>query len=95
MSEDLQDPPIYDTLTVKFRGDNHEIVLPYCEVANGDIKTIGTNCIYISVTEKGFADEVKMTFEEFLNTIEKAFDTKEITKLSVQAADSYDTVKIL
>ena len=34
------EPPRYDTLIVRFRGDSHEIALPYIEVANGDITNL-------------------------------------------------------
>ena len=43
------EPPKFDSLEIKFRGDNYEIVLPYCEVANGDIVKITDNVVDISI----------------------------------------------
>ena len=91
----LIEPPHYDMLIVKFRGDQHTITLPYCEVANGDFKSIKDNAVEISVrTDKG-TDTVKTTYPEFVKLVEDAFDIKEITYMAAQFAQSYDTIQIL
>ena len=103
---DMMDPPIYDMLTVKFRGDNHEITLPYCEVANGNIASITEDNIDISlmVPENIDASEeeprtklevVSMTFKNFAEAVEKTFDIKEIVSMSLQMAWTYDQIKIV
>ena len=82
-------------LMVKFMGDPHELVLPYCEVANGDLISVKDNQIKISVIKDNAAEVVEMIYSKFVELIEKTFDTKGIIKLSVQLAGSYEPVKIL
>jgi hypothetical protein len=94
-NDDLKDPPVYDLLNVKFRGDTFNILLPYCEVANGQIMSIDNGEIVIYVQDDGKQEDVKMTHLEFVKVIEKTFDTKEIVKLSVQPAGSYEEIEIL
>jgi hypothetical protein len=89
---DLTDPPTYDMLTVKFRGDSFEVTLPYCEVANGDITQVDT--VEIVVTKDSALERVKMCFKDFAKVIETTFDLKEITQLSVQLAGTYDNILI-
>ena len=60
--DDLLEPPKYDMLSVKFRGDQHVIVLPYCEVANGDITNISDDTVEISVPKDEGSEVVKMLF---------------------------------
>jgi hypothetical protein len=91
----LTDPPYFDTLTVQFRGDNYEVALPYCEVANGDIVEINESAVSISVLNDGKPELLKMVYTDFVSAVEKAFDIKEIIKLNIQLANSYDTIKIL
>jgi hypothetical protein len=98
--EGLMDPPKFDTLCVQFRGDNHEITLPYCEVANGDILKIDASKIVIAlhtINEDGDEDyqEFPMNFKEFVEAVEAQFSIKQITKLSIQKADSYEKIVIL
>lgn len=98
--EDLMDPPKFDTLCVQFRGDNHAITLPYCEVANGDILRIEDSKIIIAlhtIDEEGEVDsqEFTMTFKEFTEAVEAQFAIKQITNLSIQKADSYEKTVIL
>lgn len=90
----LTDPPYFDTLTVQFRGDNYEVALPYCEVANGDIVEINESTVNIAVFKEGTKEVLKMAYEDFVAAVEKAFDIKEIVKLTVQLAESYNTIKI-
>jgi hypothetical protein len=103
---DMMDPPRYDMLTVKFRGDNHEITLPYCEVANGDIAAIAENRIDISVKvpenpeveleeDNSKTELVSMPFKNFVEAVEKTFDIKEIVSMSLQMAWTYDQIRIL
>ena len=89
------EPPRYDMLMVQFMGDPHELVLPYCEVANGDLISIENTQIKISVARNSLIESVEMPYSQFVELIEKTFDTKGITKLSAQLAGSYDVVKIL
>ena len=89
--EDLMDPPLYDMLHVKFRGDNHEVILPYCEVANGNVAEISDSAIEITKPQ----DKVQMDFKVFVEVIENTFDIKQIVKLSVQKAGSYESVQLL
>jgi hypothetical protein len=91
----LTDPPYFDTLTVKFRGDKYEVALPYCEVANGDIVEINESTVSIAVLKEGTKEVLKMAYTDFVAAVEKAFDIKEIVKLTIQLANSYDTIKIL
>lgn len=94
-SDDLLEPPIYDMLSVKFRGDQHTIVLPYCEVANGDIAKITDDTVEISVPKEEGNETVKMLFKDFAKLIETTFDIKEITYLAVQIAGTPDLIKIV
>jgi hypothetical protein len=89
------EPPRHDMLMVRFMGDPHELVLPYCEVANGDLISIKDSQIKISVVRDDTTESVEMAYSKFVELIEKTFDTKGITKLSAQLAGSYDIVKIL
>jgi hypothetical protein len=91
----LLEPPIHDMLDVKFRGDSHSINLPYCEVANGNFKSLANDTVEIVVTKDGKVETVAMTFADFVKVIETTFDLKEVTALSAQLAGSYDPVKIL
>jgi hypothetical protein len=94
--EALQEPPQYDTLTVKFKGDDYCITLPYCEVANGYIDKISDNKIKIILPRaNGDIEERNMTFSEFSEAIEKTFDTKKVISLLVQKAEDYEIVKVL
>ena len=89
--EALQEPPQYDMLVVKFRGDNFEIRLPYCEVANGKIETIGDKSIKVALARpEDRIEEVDMSFDSFAEAVEKTFDTKEIVKLLVQKEHDYE-----
>jgi hypothetical protein len=90
----LTDPPNYDMLTIRFRGDNHDVVLPYCEVANGDITEIEDNLIKVAVNDKK-KNVLKLPFADFVKLIEETFDIKDIVKLMVQKAGSYDNVTVL
>ena len=92
---DLLEPPKYDMIAVRFRGDDHTIVLPYCEVANGDITEITAEEIQISVIKADVLEKVKMAHVDFLTLIESAFDIKEIKELGVQLAGSHDTHTII
>jgi len=90
------EPPKYDMITVQFRGDNHIVTLPYCEVANGNIKDIKEDSLIISSHLKdGVIDTTSVSFKEFVALVETTFDIKEVVKLSVQKAESYDTYTIL
>jgi hypothetical protein len=81
-------------LTIRFRGDNHDVVLPYCEVANGDITEIEDNLIKVAVNDKK-KNVLKLPFADFVKLIEETFDIKDIVKLMVQKAGSYDNVTVL
>lgn len=98
--EGLMDPPKFDTLCVQFRGDNYSITLPYCEVANGTIQDIKDNSISIelhTIDKEGalVTKEAKMPYKDFVEAVEEQFAIKQITKLSIQKADSYDVITIL
>lgn len=93
----LSEPPRYDSLTLRFRGDNHDVTLPYCEVANGIIEEIQEEDknIKISLNRETSTEYVDVSFKDFIESIEKTFDTKEIVKLSVQRAETYNLISIL
>lgn len=92
----LTDPPNYDMLGIQFRGDEFEVFLPYCEVANGNIKGAKDDTVEILINNDIVTNEpVKMTYREFVEVVEKTFDIKEIIKLTLQLAGSYDTITIL
>jgi hypothetical protein len=98
--QSLLEPPRYDMLTIKFRGDSHEVVLPYIEVANGNIVGLTNTHVEIAVykplaQDEDTAESVKMTHAEFIMLIESTFDTKEITRLALQRAESYDNIELL
>lgn len=93
-NDELKDPPIYDTLTVRFRGDNHDVILPYCEVANGDIVYIGGDLVKIEAGDNK-KNALSMSFADFAKLVEQSFDIKDITKLSVQLAGAYEEIEIL
>ena len=91
---DLMELPMHDMLTIRFRADQYDVVLPYCEVANGDIKSVGNG----EITVKASADKpelVTLPLTEFKILVEKSFDTKEIIKMSVQMAGQPEIYKIL
>jgi hypothetical protein len=90
----LLEPPRYDMLTVRFRGDVHEMTLPYCEVANGDITRIEPNLIGISVFREDKTEETELSFKDFFDVIEKTFDTKEILELWLQKAETYEKILV-
>ena len=91
--EALMDPPHYDMLTVKFYGDEHSITLPYCEVANGTIKSIDKDKLTI-VMPGGTNQSSVISFEEFIKFTEKVFDIKEIVRLDIQRAGDYNKYNI-
>lgn len=93
----VMEPPRYDMITVKFRGDDHTITLPYCEVANGDMTGVSDDAVMIRVVNKDSMkeEEVKMTYPSFAKVVEETFDLKEVVHLSVQMAGSFEQVKIL
>jgi len=91
----LAEPPRYDTLSVKFRGDSYEIVLPYIEVANGDIVHISETEIEIMLIKDNVQDVTKMTYNDFAKLVETTFDTKEVVELKLQLAGTYDKITIL
>jgi hypothetical protein len=89
------EPPRYDMLTIRFMGDTYDLVLPYCEVANGDLISVQNSQVKISVSKDNVLEVVEMAYSKFVELIEKTFDTKGITELSAQLAGSYEQVKIL
>jgi hypothetical protein len=93
--KDLLDPPKHDMLIVRFHGDDFDVVLPYCEVANGKFTVIDTDNIHISVAKENKIESVAMTYPSFTEVVEKTFDIKEIVSLAIQPAASYDVFKIL
>jgi hypothetical protein len=94
-SKDLLDPPRHDMIIVKFHGDDFEVTLPYCEVANGQFKVIDSDSIHIAVIKENKTESVAMTYSSFKDVVEKTFDIKEIVALSIQPAGSYNVFKIL
>ena len=93
----LDEPPRYDMIIVKFRGDNHSISLPYCEVANGDFTDISNDFVHVMVEKKeeSVQEAIKIAFKDFIKLVEDAFDIKEVVELGVQRANSYETTVIL
>jgi hypothetical protein len=94
-NDGLKDPPVYDLLNIKFRGDSFNIVLPYCEVANGHIMSLDNGVVIINVEDESKQEDVRMSYLEFVKVIETTFDTKEIVKLAVQPAGAYEEIEIL
>jgi len=91
----LLEPPKHDMLVIRFMGDNHDLILPYCEVANGDLISVKNAQVKISVVKNNVLETVEMLYSKFVELIEKTFDTKGIMQLSVQLAGNYEQVKIL
>jgi hypothetical protein len=92
--DDLLEPPYYDMLTIKFRGDDFEITLPYCEVANGDITKLENNNVEIAVVKNDKLERVLMPYTDFTKVVETTFEIKEITRMMVQLAGTYDNVLV-
>lgn len=90
----LDEPPRYDMLSVKFRGDSDAVVLPYCEVANGNIDKIDTVERHV-VVSTGAKEIITMSFENFVKVIQDTFDIKDVVQLSLQKAESYENIQIL
>jgi hypothetical protein len=93
--QDLMDPPKHDMLIVRFHGDDFEVVLPYCEVANGKYTVVDSTNIHIEVSKEDKVEKVSMSYDAFVSVVEKTFDLKEIVALSIQPALSYSIYKIL
>jgi hypothetical protein len=91
----LIDAPKHDMLILRFHGDDFEVALPYCEVANGTFAEIDTESIHIKVVKEDKIEKVAMTYKAFVEVVEKTFDIKEIVELAVQPAESYNIHKIL
>jgi len=101
---ELLDPPAYDLLTVRFRGDDHEMTLPYCEVLYGHVLSISIAEHFFGkiadvIEAVGLVDadrelSAKIAFEAFTALVEETFDTKEIVKLQLQKAGSYEVYNI-
>jgi hypothetical protein len=94
-SRDLLDPPRHDMLIVRFHGDDFDVVLPYCEVANGDFNSVTEDSIHITVNKDSKTEAVAMTYASFADVVEKTFDIKEVVALAIQPKASYNTFKIL
>ena len=94
-SKDLLEPPNHDMLIVRFHGDDFDVVLPYCEVANGKFTGIDAKLVHISVVKDNKMESVAMTYTSFTDVVEKTFDIKEVVALSIQPAGSYEVFKIL
>jgi hypothetical protein len=92
---DMMYPPFNDLLNLRFRGDQFDITLPYCEVANGDITSLKDGMISVMIRDEANPEKVVMSFKEFASFVEKTFDTKEIVKLSVQQSFSEEIFEIL
>jgi hypothetical protein len=92
--DDLLEPPYYDMLTIKFRGDDFEVTLPYCEVANGDITKLENNNVEIAVVKNDKLERVLMSYSDFAKVVETTFELKEITRMLVQLAGTYDNVLV-
>ena len=91
----LDEPPRHDMMSVKFRGDAEVIILPYCEVANGNISKIDPVERHITIVKEDAFDPVVMTFDGFVKVVQETFDIKEVVQLSLQKAESYDNITIL
>ena len=89
------EPPRHDMLIIRFMGDTHDLMLPYCEVANGDLISVENTQVKISVTKDNVQEVVEMGYTSFVDLVEKTFDTKGIVQLSVQLAGSYEQIKVL
>lgn len=94
MSDTLE-PPVHDMLTVRFRGDDYQTTLPYCEVANGSIVSARKGLIVIDIHDKEKDDKVELTPDEFCKLIENSFNTKELSKLELQMAGNTEKIKLL
>lgn len=93
--EGMIDPPYHDLLNLRFRGDAFSILLPFCEVANGDIKMLKDGIIKVLIKNNSQEEELDMSYEDFAKLVEEAFDTKEIIKLSIQPSGSFDVIDLL
>jgi hypothetical protein len=94
-SQSLHESPKHDMLVLRFRGDPHYVIVPYCEVANGHFTAIGDDTVEIQVVEKDKTSTNSLTFEEFVTFVEDVFDCKEITRLDIQPAETQKIFTIL
>lgn len=93
--EDTMEAPKHDMVIVRFHGDNFDVVLPYCEVANGVFTHIDEASIHIELAKEGKMEKVAMSYVSFVEVVESTFDIKEVVSLSVQPKGSYETYKVL
>jgi hypothetical protein len=92
---ELLEPPRYDMLIIRFRGDQQDIILPYCEVANGELSGCEEEEKVIEIAVEGKPEMARISFDDFIKHIEKTFDIKEIKKLAIQPAGSSEAIQIL
>jgi len=100
--ENVLDLPSFDMLWISFRGDPENIfslIIPYCEVSNGEVRAISHDNISILAKEEMFdipPDEFKEIIENSLNTCweEQGFKRKKIIRLSVQPAKTNKVIQI-
>ena len=93
--EDMMEAPKHDMIIVRFHGDDFDVTLPYCEVANGVFTGIDESAIHIELAKEGKIEKVAMTYASFGEVVESTFDIKEVVSLSVQPKGSYETYRVL
>jgi hypothetical protein len=91
-NKDLLEPPHHDMLMVKFRGDADSLTLPYVEVLNGELKSVDAGYVHVQFDNKVTNALPRV---EFVQSVEKAFDTKAVVELSVQLKGMYEPIKLL
>ena len=79
--ESTAEPPFHDMIHLQFSSMDAIITVPYCEVANGDVKSVEPDSIHI-ISPTG--EDVTLTNKEFSKMVEKAWGSREIVGISLQ-----------
>jgi hypothetical protein len=88
--------PIYDTLWISHETPEpgappaFTLVLPYCEVANGEIQELSPGGVTIAFN----GETVAMPHKDFVKLVEREIKNGKITYLMVQMKDSPKVIQI-
>jgi hypothetical protein len=88
--------PIYDMLWISYDNPEHgappefNLILPYCEVANGEIEELNPEGVVIRYNY----DQVTMEHKDFVQLIEREIKNGRITHLMVQMKGAMKVIQI-
>ena len=94
--------PSFDMLWISYKGDpegTFSLVIPYCEVSNGQLIRITNEAITLVYQDKAISiphQDFKDGVESALNDCnqEQGFPKKKIIRLSVQPKETADVIQI-